>query len=218
MTWQQITHPDDVAADLALGQKVIAGEMPFYTMQKRYVRKDGRAIWVSFFGNFVLDDEGRVRQGVAAAVDITAQHAAEEKLRESEQRFRELANNIDQLAWTCDELGVGDWYNDRWYEYTGSTFEQMRGTGWTTVHHPAHLERVMAGLRASLSSGQPWEDTFPLRGKDGEYRWFLSRAVSRKIKGALRTPASKAICSSRSSPMLSPNCSAKQFRVARGRC
>lgn len=177
MTWQQITHPDDIATDLELGQKVIAGEAPFYTMRKRYIRKDGSAIWVSFFGNFVLDNDGRVLQGVAAAVDITAQHSAEEKLRESERRFRELANSIDQLAWTCNELGAGDWYNDRWYEYTGSTFEQMRGTGWTKVHHPAHLERVMAGLRSCLSSGQPWEDTFPLLGKDGEYRWFLSRAT-----------------------------------------
>jgi PAS domain S-box-containing protein len=177
MTWQQVTHPEDIESDQALAQKVIAGEMPYYSMQKRYVRKDGRAIWVTFFGNFVRDEAGQVLQGLAVAIDITAQRSAEEKLRTSEQRFRELANNIDQLAWTCNELGFAEWYNDRWYDYTGETFEEMRGTGWMKVQHPAHLERVSAGLRRCMSSGQPWEDSFPLLGKDGEYRWFLSRAT-----------------------------------------
>ena len=177
LTWQQITHPDDVALDVALGRKVIAGEMPHYTMRKRYVRKDGSAIWVSFFGNFVLDEAGQVRQGVAAAIDITAQRSAEEKLRDSEQRFRELANNIDQLVFTCTELGVGDWFNDRLRDYTGLTFEELRGTGWFKALHPAHVERVSAGIQRCIGSGEPWEETFPLRGTDGEYRWFLSRAA-----------------------------------------
>lgn len=176
-TWQQITHPEDLALDQELGQKVIAGEMPHYTMQKRYLRKDGRAIWVNLFGNFVRNDAGEILQGVAVAVDITAQRSAEAKLRDSEQQFRELANNIDQLAWTCNELGHGEWYNDRWYDYTGLTFETSVGTGWTQVQHPEHVERVTATIRQSMRSGEPWEDTFPLRGKDGQYRWFLSRAT-----------------------------------------
>ena len=68
------------------------------------------------------------------------------------------------------------WYNNRWYEYTGSTLEQMLGWGWEKVHHPAHLARVLRVWKDALANGQPWEDTFPLRGVDGAYRWFLSRA------------------------------------------
>lgn len=101
----------------------------------------------------------------------------EQALRESEQRFRMLADNMSQLAWTCHELGDVNWYNQRWLEFTGSTFEEMREWGWTKVHHPEHRERVVESVRKSRESGEIWEDTFPLRGKDGAYRWFLSRAV-----------------------------------------
>lgn len=68
------------------------------------------------------------------------------------------------------------WYNQRWYDYTGTTLEAMQGWGWKAVHHPDHVDRVVARIQESWDSGTPWEDTFPLRGKDGDYRWFLSRA------------------------------------------
>jgi len=84
---------------------------------------------------------------VSSSLDITDRKRLERELREGKERFRELANNIDQFAWTCDELGLVLWYNDRWYEYTGTAFDQMRGDGWKKVVDPAHLERVEAGLR-----------------------------------------------------------------------
>ena len=176
-TWQEITHPDDVGADLSFGHRVLAQQLPNYTLQKRYVRKDGSAVWVELFGNFVFDDRGRPVQGVAVAIDITARRQADAALRESEERFRDLANNIDQFAWTCDRLGHATWYNDRWYQYTGTTLEQSRDEGWKPLQHPDHLSRVTAGIERAMAAGEPWEDTFPLRGKDGQYRWFLSRAI-----------------------------------------
>nr|WP_166395318.1 PAS domain S-box protein [Rubrobacter marinus] len=97
-------------------------------------------------------------------------------LRGSEERFRTLADNISQLAWMADEKGWIFWYNKRWFEYTGTTLEEMQGWGWREVHHPDHVERVTERVQRSWDSGEPWEDTFPLRGKDGAYRWFLSRA------------------------------------------
>jgi PAS domain S-box-containing protein len=110
-----------------------------------------------------------------AAADVTA---SEDALRESEARFRELADNISQFAWTADQSGWIYWYNKRWYEYTGTTREEMRGWGWQKVHHPDHVERVVQRIRHSFETGAPWEDTFPLRGRDGTYRWFLSRALA----------------------------------------
>src|SRR5262245_60645082 len=100
-----------------------------------------------------------------------------EALRQSEERFRTLADNMSQLAWTCDLLGNVTWYNKRWLDYTGLSFEEMKGWGWSKVQHPAHADRVVEHVRRSGETGEAWEDTFPLRGKDGQYRWFLSRAM-----------------------------------------
>ena len=97
-------------------------------------------------------------------------------LRESEERFRALAENIPQLAWMTAADGGIFWYNQRWYNYTGTTLDQMRGWRWQMVHHPEHVEHVVRSWKHALETGEPWEDTFPLRGKDGEFRWFLSRA------------------------------------------
>ena len=102
---------------------------------------------------------------------------AEAELRESEARFRTLADNMSQLAWMADPNGWIFWYNHRWFEYTGTTLEEMQGWGWQQVHHPDHVDRVVEHFRRCIETGVQWEDTFPLRGKDGNYRWFLSRAI-----------------------------------------
>lgn len=100
-----------------------------------------------------------------------------EELRESEAQFRTLANSIPQLAWMAHPDGSVFWYNQRWYDYTGSTLEGTHGAGWQKVHHPEHVQRVREGLRKSWENGTEWEDTCPLLGADGHYRWFLSRSV-----------------------------------------
>ncbi|MFT4098420.1 MAG: PAS domain S-box protein [Rhodoblastus sp.] len=94
-----------------------------------------------------------------------------------EDMFATLANNISQLAWMADSSGAVFWYNKRWFDYTGTTFEQMQGWGWTKVHHVDHVERVVESVRRSFETGEPWEETFPLRAANGEFRWFLSRAM-----------------------------------------
>jgi PAS domain S-box-containing protein len=98
-------------------------------------------------------------------------------LHESEARFHELADNISQFAWTADRTGRRYWYNKRWLDYTGTTIKEMEGWGWQKVHHPEHVDRVVEKIRRSFEDGMTWEDTFPLRGRNGDYRWFLSRAL-----------------------------------------
>ncbi|MEJ7807322.1 MAG: PAS domain-containing protein, partial [Telluria sp.] len=72
--------------------------------------------------------------------DVTDRKVHERRIEESNHRFLQLANTIPQLAWVADPTGYIDWYNERWYDYTGTTLEQMQGWGWQTVHHPDTLE------------------------------------------------------------------------------
>jgi PAS domain S-box-containing protein len=117
--------------------------------------------------------EDFVTHKVALAIE---RDRGEEARRESEERFRTLVDNMPQLAWISDAQGSISWYNQRWYEYTGTVLEQMQGSGWKAVHHPDHIARVVLRMQHAWEAGEPWEDTFPLRNKDGEYRWFLARA------------------------------------------
>ena len=102
---------------------------------------------------------------------------AEAALREGDINFHLLADSIPQLAWMAQPDGWIFWYNKRWYDYTGTTFADMEGSGWRRVHHPDHVDRVVARVQRSWETGTPWEDTFPIKRHDGEYRWFLSRAL-----------------------------------------
>lgn len=108
--------------------------------------------------------------------DLTEQREAEQALRESEEQFRSLADSMLNLAWRANADGYLTWYNRRWYEYTGTTPAEMEGWGWQSVHHPEVLPRVLAQWKASIAAGEPFEMEFPLRGADGRFRNFLTRA------------------------------------------
>lgn len=100
-----------------------------------------------------------------------------QKAEENEEIFRKLANSIPQLSWMTDAEGWTYWYNQRWYDYTGTTLEEMQGWGWHTTLHPDLSAGVAERFKKSVETGEAWEDTLLLRGKDGEFRWFLSRAL-----------------------------------------
>ena len=96
-------------------------------------------------------------------------------LRDSEQQFRSLADSIPTLCWSAAADGAITWYNQRWYDYTGTSVEQMAGWGWQAVHDPAVLPAVMDRWMDAIATGEPFEMVFPLRGADGLYRPFLTR-------------------------------------------
>jgi PAS domain S-box-containing protein len=161
---------DEILAQIRRDEHVEAYE----TLRRR---KDGSLVQVAVRISPVRDRTGRIVGASSIARDVTARQQAEEALRESEERFRTLADNISQLVWMADRDGSVFWYNQRWYEYTGATSEQTQGWGWQQVVHPAHAGRVLEKIRLCHQGGRPWEDTFLMQGKDGEYRWFLSRSV-----------------------------------------
>jgi PAS domain S-box-containing protein len=170
LTWQKFTPPEYHDVSLREIEKFQAtGRVGPY--EKEYFCKDGTKRWLLFAGSSLGGN-----QCVEFCADISARKEMEDALRESERQFHDLAQEIPQLAWMTNPDGWIYWYNRRWYEYTGTTPEEMEGWGWQSVHDPNELPRIIERWKAALASGEPWEDTFPLRGADGVFRPFLSRA------------------------------------------
>ncbi|RTQ45286.1 PAS domain S-box protein [Hymenobacter gummosus] len=175
--WYDHIHPEDAERVVHGIHAVIDGEGTAWHDEYRYRRADGSYAQVLDRGHVARDTEGKPMRMIGAMQDVTEQRRAGEALREREAEFTSLADNMAQLAWMTRPDGHIYWYNQRWYDFTGTTPQEMEGWGWSKVHHPEHLQRVTERWKRQLAAGEPWEDTFPLRGKDGEYRWFLSRAV-----------------------------------------
>lgn len=109
--------------------------------------------------------------------DVSGRIASEIALRESEDRFHTLADNISQLAWMATPQGEIFWFNKRWYEFTGTDYETMKKEGLKRIIHSDHLDHVLHSFQKALQSGSPWENTFLMLRSDGKYCWFLTRAM-----------------------------------------
>ena len=118
----------------------------------------------------------RVRANLETA-DLRQKSVRIEEQLKSESQFRTLANAIPQLCWMANADGWISWYNERWYEYTGTSPEQMEGWGWQSVHDPDALPKVMERWKDSIATGEPFDMVFPLRGADGVFRPFLTRVM-----------------------------------------
>ncbi|HEX2793990.1 MAG TPA: PAS domain S-box protein [Croceicoccus sp.] len=172
----RVLIPDDRQAEEdALIRQIVAGQR-VAAMHTVRLRRTGVPVRVSVTVSPVRDASGNIVGASTIARDVGALEVARQQLAESERRFKMLADNISQLAWIADKDGWIFWYNKRWFDYTGTTLDQMQGWGWSAVHHPDHLDKVTERWKEHLAAGAPWEDTFPLKGRDGRYRWFLSHA------------------------------------------
>ena len=167
---------------MSSGRAFVGREVPIR------IDRHGRGALEEVFYTFVYsplrDTSARVDAIIVLALDVTDEVSAKrqteelaQKLRDSEAQFHVLAESIPQLAWSTRADGYIDWYNQRWYDYTGTTLESMQGWGWKQVHHPDQLEDVLTRWQAALSAGEPFEMEFPLRGRDGQYRWHLTQAM-----------------------------------------
>ena len=123
--------------------------------------------------------DGPALQADAQPLDPRAIQEAEREhmLRAQAANFRQFAESIPQLAWIARADGWIFWYNRRWYDYTGTTPEKMEGWGWQSVHDPTELPRVLERWQTSLRIEEPFELEFPLKGADGQFRWFLTRTA-----------------------------------------
>ncbi|HZX41116.1 MAG TPA: PAS domain S-box protein, partial [Myxococcaceae bacterium] len=174
MGWLDALHPDDV--ERVRGNFIAANEMQVpFSSEYRLRRWDGEHRWFIDSAMPRFDGAGEFVGYIGSVIDIEDRRRAELAIRESERQFRAVVENIPGLAWSALPDGFTDYFNRRWFEYTGTTPEAMEGWGWQTVHDPEVLPRVLDRWKHSLATGEPFEMEFPLRGADGIFRWFLTR-------------------------------------------
>ena len=168
------TSPVSHCADPSTPMKIIAALKATGECDIEFVarRKDGSTFDARMLAFLAHDPLGNEIYPTTS-IDITEQ-------KQTTARLQELANSMPQLAWMARPDGHIHWYNDRWYDYTGTNFEEMEGWGWEKVHHPDHIDRVVSFVKDAWKKPESFELTFPLRSAAGEFRWFLTRAVPLK--------------------------------------
>ena len=170
--WRSRVHPEDLPrVEQIMIESGRTGNMEF---EYRYYHPQQGLRWFYGKGRRFSDQDTSI---FGIILDVTEQKEADRRRRMSEEQFRALADSIVQLVWMAEPDGHIFWYNQRWYEYTGTNPEQMTGWGWQSVLDPGWLPKVLERWNTTLVSGKPFEMEFPLRGADGVYRWFLTRAV-----------------------------------------
>ena len=137
----------------------------------------GDVTWVQLRGRVLRDGSGRPSRLAGVALDISEGKDTEAALRDSDARFRAIADTMPQVVWSTLPSGSHDYFNRRWYELTGLTTEESVGEGWAIAVHPDDRPQAWERWRHSLATGDPYEVEYRLRVAEGGWRWFLGRAL-----------------------------------------
>jgi PAS domain S-box-containing protein len=129
------------------------------------------------------DKTGQVVGAINSLHDITHRNEIEEALRASEERLRTVADNVPQVIWTNEAGGKADYFNRRWYEYSGLSYEESAGPGWQAIVHPDDAPASTERWKQALAKGEVFDSEYRLRRHDGTYRWFIGRNVPLRYDG-----------------------------------
>ena len=166
--------PDRVNEEPGILERIRNGKkVDHYETVRR--RKDGTLLDISLTVSPIKDSEGRIVGASKIARDITAQKRIERIVLESEEKFYTLAESVPHMVWMAEPDGTVFWFNQAWYEYTGTSQDEMLGWGWRNAIDPEYRSQVEQVWNASLETGSPFEMEFPIIGSDGRSRWFLTR-------------------------------------------
>ena len=166
-------HPEDVDASRRINERILQGSM-VRDYRNRYIHKDGSVVHLSW--NTSDEGDGHI---ISIARDITPQVRQEKLLRESEARFKMVADSAPVMVWMSEPYGGTHFFNQVWLDFTGRTLEQEEGAGWLEAVHPEDLEHTQRVFQLHHQSRREFEMEYRLRRADGRYRWVLDRGVPR---------------------------------------
>jgi PAS domain S-box-containing protein len=178
--WVNRIHPDDREQTLKHFQDAQAGDAREYTAQYRIIRpNDGQVRWIDVVAEIERDEEGCAVRLVGAHIDVTDRMLAQETLRESEERFRLIANSAPVPMWVTKIDRTRLFANQAYLDFLGLPFEQAIVFDWRKALHPEDLPRIMQEQIAGESSLKPFVLEARYRRADGEWRWLRSESQPR---------------------------------------
>lgn len=178
-------HPEDRSRVLEEIDVALRTGEP-YVSEYRLVTGGGDPLWVVASGRARLNADGKASRFPGVAVDITDQKRIAEALAKSDLEFRTLTNAMPQIVWATRPDGFHDYYNQRWYEFTGVPTGSTDGDGWNNIFHPDDQDLARQRWRQSVATGEPYQIEYRLRHHSGQYRWTLGRALPvRDQEGAI---------------------------------
>jgi PAS domain S-box-containing protein len=166
-------HPDDLPDFKASVEKALASKTE-YAVVFRFRRADGREGWMEGRGLAVYDSEGCPIASYGVGIDITEQRRMQEA---SAGQYRQVAEGLPQLVWSALPNGERDYYNQRWFDYTGPMPGLSVSELWSNTVHPDDRARALQRWQQSVRTGESFQAEYRLRRNDGEYRWYLGRAL-----------------------------------------
>jgi PAS domain S-box-containing protein len=175
--WSSAVHPADLKeVESALYHTIIGGGR--YDEEYRTIGiGDGKLRWVRSIANVEYDSSGKAVRLTGILIETTKSKVAHAITEETDNRLRVLADTMPQLVWITRPDGYHEFYNSRWFAYTGLTYRDTEGAGWNGVLHPDDQERSRIIWEHSLRSGEDYEIEYRIRRYDGVYQWFLGRAL-----------------------------------------
>lgn len=173
--WLDATHPDDKEPATKAFLDALAKQEGF-RLEYRLRRRDGVYRWAIDAAEPRFSPDGEFLGYIGSVIDIDERHEIEQKLWESENGLRALTNSIDQMVWSTRPDGFHDFYNTRWYDFTGVERGSTDGAGWSELFHEDDRERAWSVWRQSLETGKPYHIEYRLRHHSGQYRWVIGRA------------------------------------------
>lgn len=168
-------HPDDREKVTLAIEKSVAEKSPYH-IEYRVVRRDSSIRWIeakSGATGLLQKDQMRL---TGTTVDITDRVKSRQVLEAAERDLRLLADSMPQIVWSANPDGLLDYFNQVWFDYSGSDFEANVGQGWVQFVHPDDLPLTAARWAESIQNKKTYENEFRLRAKDGAYRWHVARA------------------------------------------
>jgi two-component system cell cycle sensor histidine kinase/response regulator CckA len=177
---RNMVHPDDYPALFEAIERCVEFDNSYYDQVYRLRHKSGEWVWVNAVGRVVQrDTEGEAVRMIGTLHDVTARKMAEQELRESEERFRTLADSAPILIWSSGPDGSINYFSKRWLEFRGRTAEQEKNRGWVAGVHPDDRELGRDIYLSSFKARQTFQSEFRLKRHDDEYRWMLGTGAPR---------------------------------------